>query len=185
MNGYTFFSYESNEALHLSERERKLILESFSKIHYEIEERIDKHTKKLIISNIQMLLDYCMRFYDRQFITRENINKGTLEKFEGLLNEYFKSEQLKSIGLPSVGYIAEKLNLSANYFGDLVKKETGKSAQEYIQLKLINLAKDRILDTSKSISEIAYELGFKYPQHFTRMFKKETGMPPSDYRIMN
>jgi AraC-like DNA-binding protein len=182
MNDYHFFSYESKEALHLSERERQLILESFEKITYETEERIDKYTKKLIVSNIQILLDYCVRFYDRQFITRQELNKGTLEKFETELNTYFKSEKPQNTGLPSVAYFADILHLSSNYFGDLIKKETGKSAQEYIQFKLINIAKNRILDLSKPISEVAYELGFKYPQHFTRMFKKSVGMSPSEYR---
>lgn len=182
ISNYSFFSYETNEALHISDRERKIVLECFAKIAYEIEERIDQHSKKLIVSNIQLFLDYCTRFYDRQFLTRENVNKGIVERFEMLLDNYYKSEQPKIAGIPTVGYIAGKLNLSANYFGDLVKKETGKSALEYIHLKLINLAKDRILDPGKSISEIAYELGFRYPQHFTRMFKKETGMSPADYR---
>ncbi len=179
---YSFFSYESKEALHLSERERQLILGTFSKITYETEERIDKYTKKLIVSNIQMLLDYCVRFYDRQFITREDVNKGTLEQFEYALNAYFKSGEPQNVGLPSVSYFAESLHLSPNYFGDLVKKETGKSAQEYIHLKMMNIAKDRILDLSKPVSEVAYELGFKYPQHFTRMFKKSVGISPSEYR---
>lgn len=185
INEYSFFSYEANEALHVSERERKIVLECFSKIAFEIEQRLDKHSKKLILSNIQLFLDYCIRFYDRQFITRESANKGTIEKFEKALNDYYRSEQPKLIGLPSVGYFADKLNLSANYFGDLVKRETGKTALEYIHLKLINLAKDKVLDPSKPVSEIAYELGFKYPQHFTRMFKKETGMSPADYRGLN
>jgi AraC family transcriptional regulator, transcriptional activator of pobA len=182
---YSFFSYETNEALHVSERERKIVLECFSKIAYEIEQRIDKHSKKLIVSNIQLFLDYCTRFYDRQFLTREIVNKGTIERFEKALDDYFNSEQSKVIGLPSVASIAEKLNLSANYFGDLVKRETGKTALEYIHLRLINIAKDRILDPTKSVSEIAYDLGFKYPQHFTRMFKKETGLSPVDYRGLN
>ncbi|HPT22605.1 MAG TPA: helix-turn-helix transcriptional regulator [Bacteroidales bacterium] len=182
ISNYSFFSYETNEALHVSERERRIVMECFAKIAYEIEERIDQHSKKLIVSNIQLFLDYCTRFYDRQFITRENLNKGVVEKFEMLLDYYYKSEQLKIIGIPTVGYIADKLNLSANYFGDLVKKETGKSALEYIHLKIINIAKDKILDPGKSISEIAYELGFRYPQHFTRMFKKKTGMSPAEFR---
>lgn len=182
ISNYSFFSYETNEALHVSERERRIVMECFAKIAYEIEERIDQHSKKLIVSNIQLFLDYCTRFYDRQFITRENLNKGVVEKFEMLLDYYYKSEQPKIIGIPTVGYIADKLNLSANYFGDLVKKETGKSALESIHLKIINIAKDKILDPGKSISEIAYELGFRYPQHFTRMFKKKTGMSPAEFR---
>lgn len=182
---YNFFSYEINEALHVSEREKEILYECFSKIAYEIEQRLDKHSKRLIVNNIQLLLDYCMRFYDRQFLTRENVNRGTIEQFEKVLNDYFRSGKAQSTGLPSVAYIADKLNLSANYFGDLVKKETGKTAQEYIHLKIINLAKDQIFDASRSISEIAYDLGFKYPQHFTRMFKKSTGYSPNEYRLMS
>ncbi|RXK83634.1 helix-turn-helix domain-containing protein [Filimonas effusa] len=185
MNDYNFFSYSTNEALHLSEKERKLILDCFAKIDYELQQSIDKHSKTLITSNIELLLNYCTRFYDRQFITRENANKGILEKFEDLLAGYFSSNKPQTIGLPSVAYCAEALHLSANYFGDLIKKETGKSAQEYIQTKLINVAKERIFDIDKSISEVAYELGFKYPQHFTRLFKQKVGISPNEYRTQN
>ena len=180
---YTFFSYASNEALHLSEQEKKIILDCFSKIEFEMAHAIDKHSKKLIVSNIELFLNYCMRFYDRQFITRENTHKGSLEKFEYLLKEYFQSDKPQLLGLPSVGYCADQLNLSANYFGDLIKKETGKSAQEYIHLKVMDIAKEKVFDTSKSISEIAYELGFKYPQHFSRLFKKRVGYTPNEYRL--
>ena len=182
---YTFFGYQSNEALHLSERERKIVLDCFSKIEYELEHAIDKHSKRLIVSNIEMLLNYCVRFYDRQFITRDNVHKGILERFENLLNEYFQSDKPQTIGLPSVAYCASELNLSANYFGDLIKKETGKTAQEYIQSKVIDVAKEKIFDQSKSISQIAYELGFKYPQHFTRLFKQRVGQSPNEYRSLN
>ena len=182
---YSFFGYQANEALHLSERERKVILDSFSKIQYELEQTVDKHSKRLIISNIELLLSYCVRFYDRQFITRDNVNKGFLEKFEELLNGYFQTDKPQTIGLPSVAWCAGELNLSPNYFGDLIKKETGKSAQEFVQEKLIHLAKEKIFDIDKSISDIAYELGFKYPQHFTRLFKQKTGMSPNEYRLQN
>lgn len=185
INDYSFFGYQSNEALHVSERERKMVLDSFSKIGYELEHAIDKHSKKLIVSNIEILLNYCIRFYDRQFITRDNVNKGVLEKFEEVLNNYFSSEKPQTIGLPSVAYCAGELNLSANYFGDLIKKETGTSAQEYIQAKVIMVAKEKIFSLDKSISEVAYELGFKYPQHFTRLFKQKVGMSPMEYRSGN
>ncbi len=185
MADYTFFSYAVNEALHLSEQERKIITDCFDKIHYELRRGIDKHTKQLILSNIELFLNYCERFYDRQFITRENANKGILERFEAQLNNYFNSEKPYNLGLPSVGYFADELHLSANYFGDLIKKETGKSAQEYIQSKIIAIAKDRIFDTNKNISEIAYELGFKYPQHFTRLFKNRVGYTPNEFRNLN
>ncbi|MBP8904963.1 MAG: helix-turn-helix transcriptional regulator, partial [Paludibacteraceae bacterium] len=180
-----FFSYASNESLHLSDQEKEIILESFSKIEFEIAHAIDKHSKKLIVSNIELLLNYCMRFYDRQFITRENTHKGSLEKFEFLLRDYFQSDKPQDIGLPSVGYFADQLHLSTNYFGDMFKKETGKTVKEYISLKVIDIAKEKIFDKSKSINEIAYELGFKYPQHFTRLFKNETGYTPNEYRSLN
>lgn len=185
INDYSFFSYNVNEALHISERERHVVLDCFSKINFELEHGVDKHSKKLIASNIELLLNYCDRFYDRQFITRENVSKGIVEKFENLLSRYFKTEKPQKLGLPSVAYFADQLSLSPNYLGDSLKKETGKSAQEHIQLKLISIAKERIFDTEKSISEIAYELGFKYPQHFNRMFKKATGQTPNEYRNLN
>lgn len=182
---YHFFSYGVQEALHISKREKSIIIECFNKIQYELEQSIDKHSKSLIINNIEMVLNYSVRFYDRQFITRENANKDILTKFEQLLNEYFQSEKPQNIGLPSVGYCAEQFNLSANYFGDLVKKEIGISVQEYIHNKIIDLAKQRVFEKNKSISEIAYELGFKYPQYFTRLFKQKVGFTPNEYRIIS
>ena len=182
---YNFFSYNANEALHLSERERQIVLDCFSKIEFELQQNIDKHSKKLIASNIELFLNYCDRFYDRQFITRDNVNKGILEKFEELLNSYFSSDKPQNLGLPSVAYFADELHLSANYFGDLIKKETGKSAKEYIQNKIIDLAKTKTFDSDKTVNEIAYELGFKYPQHFTRLFKNVTGHTPNEYRMLN
>jgi AraC-like DNA-binding protein len=182
---YNFFSYNANEALHLSERERQIVLDCFSKINFELQQNIDKHSKKLIASNIELFLNYCDRFYDRQFITRDNVNKGILEKFEELLNGYFSSDKPQNMGLPSVAYFAEELHLSANYFGDLIKKETGKSAKEYIQNKIIDIAKDKTFDSTKTVNEIAFELGFKYPQHFTRLFKNVTGLTPNEYRFQN
>ncbi|MCD7901543.1 MAG: helix-turn-helix domain-containing protein [Bacteroides sp.] len=185
MNEYTFFSYESNESLHMSERERQIIVNCFREIKDELSHSVDKHSKSIITANIEVFLNHCLRFYDRQFITRENINKDVLSRFEELLNGYFDSDKPQTIGLPSVQYFADELHLSANYFGDLIKKETGKSAQEYIQIKVIEKAKDRLYNPDKSINEIAYELGFKYPHHFSRMFKKVVGSSPSDYRLRN
>lgn len=185
IKNYTFFSYEVNEALHLSEKERQIIIDCLKKIEYEISQPVDRHSKTLIANNIELFLNYCMRFYDRQFITRNNVNTDLLTQFEKLLDEYFQAGLTQTIGLPSVKYFADQLHLSSNYFGDLIKKETGKSAQEHIQLKLIDVAKEKIFDPDKSISEIAYELGFTYPQHFTRMFKKEVGMSPAEFRSMN
>ena len=185
LHEYRFFSYNINEALHISARERQIVLECFNKIKDELERGIDQHSKTLILSNIELFLNYCVRFFDRQFITRENINKDILVRFEQLLNDYFESNKPQMIGLPTVVYCAEKMNLSANYFGDLVKKETGKSALEYIQTKIINIAKEKIFDPSTSISEIAYQMGYKYPQHFTRLFKQKVGVSPNEWRGQN
>lgn len=182
---YTFFGYQFFEALHLSSRERQIVLDCFSKVEYELEHAIDKHSKKLIVATIELFLGYCTRFYDRQFITREHAHTSMLERFETLLNDYFQTDKPQTIGLPNVTYCASELNLSANYFGDLVKKETGKTAQEYIQAKVIDLAKERIFDQSKSISQIAYDLGFKYPQHFIRLFKLRVGQAPNEYRMLH
>ena len=179
---YNFFGYQVSEALHISERERTLVLDCFSKIQYELEHAVDKHSKMLLADNIELLLNYCLRFYDRQFITRDLANQGILERFERLLQEFFSSEKPQEVGLPSVTYCAGELNLSPHYFGDLVKKETGKTALEYIQLKLIDEAKIRIHNPQQSISEIAYSLGFRYPQHFTRLFKSQVGKTPGEYR---
>lgn len=185
IRSYSFFSYEANEALHLSEQERAIVVDCLHKIRTETEHAVDKHTRRLITANIELLLDYCVRFYERQFLTRSQVNSDLLIRFETLLDAYFSSDRPQSEGLPSVKYFAEQLHLSANYFGDLIKKETGRTAQDHIQLKLIDVAKERIFDVRKSVSEIAYELGFKYPQHFTRLFKKLTGLTPKEYRTPN
>ena len=185
IRSYSFFSYEANEALHLSEQERAIVVDCLHKIRTETEHAVDKHTRRLITANIELLLDYCVRFYERQFLTRSQVNSDLLIRFETLLDAYFSSDRPQSEGLPSVKYFAEQLHLSANYFGDLIKKETGRTAQDHIQLKLIDVAKERIFDVRKSVGEIAYELGFKYPQHFSRLFKKLTGLTPKEYRTPN
>lgn len=179
---YSFFSYASAEALHLSEEEKGIFMDCLEKIEMELQHPIDKHSKRLISRNIELLLDYCMRFYERQFITRSESNKSVLVKFETLLDDYFQSDKLQTDGLPSVKYFADKVFLSPNYFGDLIKKETGKSAQEYIQNRMIDLAKEMIAGTEKTVSQIAYELGFQYSQHFNRIFKKNVGYTPGEYR---
>ncbi|WP_277121259.1 helix-turn-helix transcriptional regulator [Bacteroides ndongoniae] len=179
---YSFFAYSSNEALHLSEEERSVFLDCLKKIQMELNHPIDRHSKRLISKNIELLLDYCMRFYERQFTTRAVVNKDVLMRFEDLLDEYFASDKPQTEGLPSVRYFAEKVFLSPNYFGDLVKKETGKTPQEYIQTKLIDQAKEMIASTEKTVSQIAYELGFQYSQHFNRIFKKNVGYTPGEYR---
>ena len=179
---YSFFSYASAEALHLSEEEKGIFMDCLEKIEMELQHPIDKHSKRLISRNIELLLDYCMRFYERQFITRSESNKSVLVKFEALLDDYFQSDKPQTDGLPSVKYFADKVFLSPNYFGDLIKKETGKSAQEYIQTRMIDLAKEMIAGTEKTVSQIAYELGFQYSQHFNRIFKKNVGYTPGEYR---
>lgn len=185
INEYGFFSYDSTEALHVSDAEREIVVECFRKIQYELAHAIDKHSRTLIVSNVELFLNYCIRFYDRQFVTREYVNKDLLTGFESLLNDYLQSDKPQTSGLPSVSYCAEELHLSPKYFGDLIKKETGKSAQEYIHLKIIDAAKEKIFDATKSISEVAYELGFKYPAHFTRLFKQQVGYSPKEYRMLN
>ena len=183
MKDYTFFSYESNEALHMSDRERRIILNCFHVIREELEHTIAKHTKQIITSNIETLLNHCVRFYERQFVTREVVNRDLLTNFERILQQYFDSEKTSTIGLPSVQYCAEQMHLSPNYFGDLVKRETGKSAQEYIQLAIMERVKELLAESNKTISEIAYELGFKYPHHLSRIFKKVIGITPNEYRL--
>ena len=202
---YSYFSYNANEALHLSGQERRTIIECMEKVRTELQYPIDKHSKSLIIDNIKLLLDYCIRFYDRQFITRENANKDVLTRFESLLDDsplhrmphllppqnsyhecllddYFSSDAPAEKGMPTVQYCADKLCLSANYFSDLCRKETGMSALKHIQQKVLDVAKEQVFNTSKSISEISYELGFPYPQHFSRWFKKMAGITPNEYR---
>ncbi len=185
INQYSFFNYEVNEALHLSEDERKTIEELLDKIVKEYSQNIDKHSQNLIISNIELLLDYCTRFYDRQFYTRTNINVDFVSEFEKLLKSYYETDKLDDLGLPTVQYLAQQLNFSANYLSDLLKKETGKTAQEHIHLFVINKAKNSLLNSRSSISEIGYSLGFDYPQHFSSLFKSKTGMSPSEYRSLN
>lgn len=185
MKNYSFFSYEVSEALHLSTKERQTILECLYNIETELNRSIDKHSGQLIVSNIELFLNYCTRFYDRQFITRSNVNSDILSRFEALINDYFLSQLPQKQGLPSVKYCADKLHISANYLGDLLKKETGKSTQQHVQLKLIEVAKEKMFESSKTVSEIAYELGFEYPQYFSRLFKKRVGVSPNEYRKGN
>ncbi len=180
---YSFFSYASNEALHLSVYERLILQDYMDKIARELQHPIDKFSKSLIISNIEVLLNYCMRFYERQFITREELNQGTMGRFEQLIDDYLDKGLGITEGIPTVKYFADKICLSPNYFGDLVKSETGKTAQEYIQLKMLNFAKSSLLDPQLNTKQIAELLGFQYPQHFIRFFKKQTGITPREYRL--
>jgi len=185
INQYSFFNYEVNEALHLSEEELDTIEDLLDKIVKEYSQNLDKHSQNLIISNIELLLDYCTRFYDRQFYTRSNLNLDYVSKFEKLLKEYYDSKAMDDKGLPNVKHLASKLNFSSSYLSDLLKKETGKTAQEHIHLFVIDKAKNKLLNSNNSISEIGYSLGFEYPQHFSNLFKAKTGFSPSEYRILN
>jgi AraC-like DNA-binding protein len=185
IDSYSFFHYDVNEALHLSEEELDTIEGLLDKIVKEYSLNLDKHSQNLIISNIELLLDYCTRFYDRQFYTRTNLNTDTVSKFERLLKAYYQTDLVNELGIPNVQYLASELNFSSNYLSDLLKKETGKTAQEHIHLFVIERAKNTLLNSSQSISEIGYALGFEYPQHFSNLFKSKTGMSPSEFRNLN
>lgn len=182
MKDYSFFSYDVSEALHLSLQERGTIIDCLKKIDDEINNGADKHSNTIIASAIELFLNYCTRFYDRQFITRKKANKDILTHFEQLLDDYFSSDKPERLGTPTVAWCADQLHLSANYFGDLIKKETGKSAIEYIQGKMMDTAKTLLMASDKTISEIAYALGYQYPQYFSRAFKRAVGYTPNEYR---
>lgn len=183
MSRYTYFSYSQTEALHLSEQEQRTLTNCLHNLQTEIEHPVDRHSRELLCVQIELFLDYCLRFYDRQFYTRSKVNSDVLQRFEQLLDSYFKGDDAHRQGLPSVRYFADKVCLSPGYFGDLIKKETGKTAQEYIQLTIIDIAKHHLSGTNLTISQIADLLGFQYPQHFIRMFKKQTGCTPNEYRM--
>lgn len=182
MQRYGFFSYAQSEALHLSEWERNTIIECLNKLDRELDYPVDKHSRNILCSHIELILDYCLRFYDRQFCTRETVNNNVLTRFEQLLNDYFSDEEKIRNGLPTVKFFADKVCLSPGYFGDIVKRETGKTAQEYIQQKVIERSKSYLVDNRLNVSEIAYSLGFQYPQHFIRLFKKNVGCTPGEFR---
>ena len=182
IGNFTFFNYENNEALHVSDEEIKTLTEIITKIEDEYNQKIDKHSQDLIISNIDLLLKYCKRYYERQFLTRTNLNKDLITRFEGIMASYFDSEEPKGMGVLTVGYCAKKLNMSPNYFGDLMKNETGISAKEHINNFLIDRAKSLILGSNRTISEIAYDFGFKHPQSFNKLFKSKIGLTPTKFR---
>ncbi|MFL9831710.1 helix-turn-helix domain-containing protein [Flavobacterium sp. ST-87] len=179
---YSFFQYESNEALHISEDEKNSFAEVIFRIKKEYSQNVDRHTQCLILNLIETLLNYSERFYDRQFFTRNKTGNDVIQRFESVLNEYFTDEQLIEKGIPEVKYFADKLNLSSNYLSDLLTKFTGKTTIEHIHLKLVDKAKSILLGTTKSISEIAYELGFEHPSHFTKVFKTRAGVSPLHFR---
>lgn len=185
MQEYTFFSYETSEALHLSDKEKQILYDIVQKIQTELEENLDKHSQTLIVSNIELLLNYCSRYYGRQFLTRKNSNSNTVGQIEKLLKTYFKTNSLKETGLPTVKYLAENVHLSASYLSDLLKKETGMNAQDHIHYYLIQEAKNILMNSDKSVNEIAYTLGFEYPQYFSKLFKQKTGQTPIEYRNLN
>ena len=185
MAEYTFFSYAVREALHLSEQEKHIVLDCFRKITYEVQHALDRHSKHLLVATIELFLHYCVRFYDRQFMSRAVANTAVIEKVARLLGTYFASDQPQTNGLPTVGWLAGELHFSANHLGDLLQIETGKTVLDYIHAKLLALAKEKLFAPSKSVSEVAYELGFKYPPHFTRFFKQQVGQSPQHYRSLN
>ncbi len=178
---YSFFDYSQMEALHLSEQEKALFIDCYNKLRAEVERPIDRHSADLLSANIQLMLEYIFRFYDRQFITRHKANSGVVAEFERALQDYFSDSENRD-GLPTVAHFADKACLSAGYFGDLIKKETGVTAQELISKHIVNVAKQLLATGTDDISLIAYDLGFQYPQHFTRLFKRVTGLSPSAFR---
>lgn len=185
IDNYSFFDYEVNEALHLSDKEKQVLNDQVVKIQEEISANIDKHSQKLIVTNLQLLLDYCTRYYDRQFYTRTNLNRDVFSRFEHLLKEYFRAEKQLATGIPSVRFCSEELNMSANYLSDLLKKETGRNAQDHIHSFIIDKAKTLLLSSNEPVGQVAYGLGFEYSQHFSKMFKAKTGMSPREYRSVN
>jgi len=182
MKDYSFFSYEISEALHLSEKENQVLMECVSKIEAELSENIDIHSQFIIVSTIELLLNYCSRFYGRQFITRKNSNNAVVMQIENILKDYFKQTDISEKGLPTVKQLAEQVYLSPGYLSDLLKKETGKNTQDHIHYYLIEEAKNILLNTGKSVAEIAYTLGFEYPQYFNKLFKQKTGKTPLEFR---
>lgn len=185
IDDYHFFSYDVHEALHLSDAEQHTITECTNLIRAEIRERIDNHSHRVIVSTLELLLNYSSRYYERQFNTRTAQNKDIVSRFENLLKEYYQAGQFGLVGIPSIDYFAKKVHLSANYLSDLLKKETGSSTKDHINHFLVEKAKTLLLSDPDSISGIAYKLGFNYPHYFSRLFKTRTGLSPHEYRALN
>jgi len=179
---YGFFSYSVNEALHLSDKEKTTIISIFKIIEEELNSRIDDFSQDVIISQIELLLNYANRFYKRQFITRKAVSSDLLQKLEEILDEYFNNEKPLSRGILTVQYLAEKLNISPSYLSDMLRSLTGQNAQQHIHHKLIEKAKEKLSTTSLSVSEVAYELGFEHPQSFSTLFKTKTNLSPLEFR---
>ncbi len=182
MKDYTFFNYGENEALHLSEDEKNTLLGIIRQIEAEYHTNIDHHSRDLMVSNIELLLNYCKRFYGRQFLTRTHRNRDIIARFEDFLISCITSGKLRTSGIPSVKLCAERMNLTPNYFSDLLKSETGKNTQEHIHYHLLEKAKDMLIGSDSTVNEIAYELGFEYPQYFSRLFRSKVGVTPTRYR---
>ena len=180
IKNYSFFDYRVNEALHMTDEEHGILTSLMRQIRDELQKRHDELQDSIIVGYIELVLNFCQRFYNRQFITRKLDNSDMLMKFDRLLHDYFDRNMQLTLGLPTVQYCADKLCMSSNYFGDMIKKTTGDTASNYIRQYIIQRAKNE-LATDKSIAEVAYGLGFEYPQHLSRMFKNQTGMTPSDY----
>lgn len=185
MDSYSYFSYEVSEALHMSKKEEAFIFQVIDQIKTEYSQNLDAHSQKLILSNLELMLNYCMRFYDRQFLTRTNYNSDNISQFESELKSYFKLEMHLDYGIPHADYFGDKLNMSSNYLSDMLRKETGKGIKEHIDGYIIREAKKVLLNSNLSVSEVAYKFGFDYPQSFSRLFKKKTGMSPLDFRSLN
>ncbi|MDP4810671.1 MAG: helix-turn-helix transcriptional regulator [Saprospiraceae bacterium] len=185
LKNYRFFDYDISEALHLSDKEKNVLFECIQKIQIELQENIDVYSQYIIVSTIELLLNYCSRFYGRQMITRSQTNKTIIAQIEIILAAYFSNTKIKDIGLPSVKFLADSVHLTPSYLSDLLRKETGKNAQEHIHSYLIDEAKNLLLNSEKNVSEIAYDLGFEYPQYFNKLFKKKTGKTPMEYRNLN
>lgn len=182
---YSFFSYEMSEALHLSEKEKLVLSECVQNIQKELSQNTDIHSQNIIVSNIELFLNYCLRYYGRQFIIRKPINNHVLIQLENYLRLYFKSNKHNDRGLPTVQYLASQVNLSPNYLSDLLKNEVGMNAQSFIHSYIIEEAKSILLNSNYRISEIAHKLGFEYPQYFSKLFKQKTGLSPFEYRNLN
>jgi AraC-like DNA-binding protein len=185
IKNYSFFNYGTNEALHVSEKEKNTLTDILHRIEMELDQNIDKHSQELILANLESLLKYCLRYYDRQFYTRTNLNKDLVDRFNKFLEGYFSSDELKTNGLPTIGKCGEALNISGSYLSDLLRLETGRSAKDHIHDFIIERAKNLLLRAKSPVSQIAYDLGFEYPQHFTKLFKTKTGLNPTDYRTLN
>jgi AraC-like DNA-binding protein len=185
IKSYSFFHYEVAEALHLSEKEKKILSECVQTINKELQENIDLYSQQIIVSTIETLLGYCSRFYGRQMITRSQSNQSILTQVQKILLDYYSENTQMKIGLPTVKYVADRVCLSPSYLSDLLKKETGKNTQEHIHFFILEEAKNNLLNTEKNINEIAYQLGFEYPPYFVKLFKQKTGKTPLEYRNLN